>query len=114
MPKQALWDIYESALMLDTYFRIECGEISLKEAILDLSAKLRRKAIRNGDIIDDVYRNPNGISTHLGHMKYALTDGKEGLSHGAKIYSEIVRIYRQEPEKYAQILQEAESMVSEF
>ena len=109
--KRIPWNIYEATLMLDTYFRIESGEIASKSAIAELSSTLRLMAVNNGDIIDNIYRNENGIAIQLGCMKYVLTNGKYGFSHGPKIYSEIVRIYKQEPEKYAQILKEAKRMI---
>ena len=51
MMKRIPWNIYEATLMLDTYFRIESGEIASKSAIAELSSALRLMAVNNGDII---------------------------------------------------------------
>ena len=105
------WNIYESALLLDTYLRIERGDITRKYAVSELSTDLREMAINQGIKIDDVYRNENGISMHLYHMMYALTDGKSGLANTAKVYYQIVQIYREDYKHYEKILQEAKRII---
>ena len=53
------WDIYESALLLDTFISIENGNINRKNAIDDLSALLRSLGQSRGITIDEKYRNTN-------------------------------------------------------
>ena len=110
MPKEPAWDIYESALLLDTCFRVERGEISRKAAIKELSEKLRRKAERNGYLFDETYRNENGMSRQLACMEDVIT--QRGRLHASKKFIDIARIYQEEPENYAQILRTAKRMVA--
>ena len=111
MTNRIPWDIYESALILDTYLRIERGEIAFREAVSQLSEILRKKAINAGIEIDHTYRNKNGIAKQLGCMKYVVTDGKYGFSHTSKMYYEIVHIYKTDHERYVQILSQAQHMI---
>ena len=111
MANRIPWDIYESALILDTYLRIEKGEIAFREAVFQLSEALRKKATNAGMDIDYAYRNKNGIAKQLGCMKYVVTDGKYGFSHTSKIYYEIVHIYKTGYERYLQILWQAQQMI---
>ena len=110
MPKEPTWDIHESVLLLDTYFRVERGDISRKAAIKELSEKLRRKAKRNGYLFDKTYRNENGISRQLLCMEDVITE--RGRLHASKKFIEIARLYREEPEKYARTLWKAKRMVA--
>ena len=56
------WDKYESALLLDMYFKVASGEIKRQQAVVKLSADLRNLAINRGIVIDDIFRNTNGIN----------------------------------------------------
>ena len=105
------WDTYETALLLDMYFRIERGEITRSRAISELSERLRALGVKRGIKIDDIYRNENGISTHLSHMVYALTDGKAGLWNAAQIHYQVFQMYREDREHYERILEEAKAMI---
>ena len=108
------WDIYETALLLDMYFRIERGEIARSRAVSELSQTLRTLGVKRGIKINDTYRNENGISMQLYHMMYALTDGKEGLGNVARIYYQMARMYQEDHEHYERILKEAQSMIQEL
>ena len=104
------WDIYEAALLLDACMRIDAKEVSRNKAIRELSLLLRRKAINRGIIIDEIFRNENGISFQLAHIKKILTGNKNGLNSSAKIFTEIVNIYRYEPNRYQSILRDGIAM----
>ena len=110
MQKEPAWDIYESALLLDTYFRIERGDIPRKAAKKELSEKLRRKAERDGYLFDETYRNENGMSRQLACMEDVIT--QRGRLHASKKFIDIARLYREAPEKYALILWKAKRMVA--
>ena len=108
MPHHPAWDIYESALLLDICLRVERGEIEEKAAIKKLSETLRRTAGRNDE--NDTYRNEAGISWQYNYMKYLIT--RPEYERGSKVFREIARLYREEPEQYAQILREAKRIFS--
>ena len=108
MPRHPAWDIYESALLLDICLRVERGDIEEKAAIKKLSETLRRTAGRNDD--NDTYRNEAGISWQYNYMKYLIT--RPDYEHAPKIFKEIARLYREEPERYARILWKAKRMAA--
>ena len=108
MPKHPAWDMHESALLLDTCLRVERGEIPKDTAIRELSKTLRQAAGRNDD--NDTYRNEAGISWQYNDMNYLIT--RPGYKRGSKVFHEIARLYREEPEKYAKILRKAKRIFS--
>ena len=108
MPRHPAWDIYESALLLDICIRVERGEILKEAAIQELSKTFRQKAGRNDD--NDTYRNEAGISWQYNYMQYLITRPEYG--RGSKVFRKIARLYREEPEKYAQFLRDAKRVFS--
>lgn len=106
------WDIYESALLLDTLILIESGLKTRKNGIEELSYSLRALGKSRGLFIDEKYSNTNGISMRLSGMQYAWTDGTKGWDGRAKIFYEIVDIYRHNPAEYQRILSEAKAMTT--
>ena len=65
MAIRILWDKYEAALLLFYCIKVENKELSKTEAVSTISQILRKRAIRNGLVIDDVFRNENGIGMQL-------------------------------------------------
>ena len=108
MPHHPAWDIYESALLHDICLRVERGELLRETAIWELSKTFRQNAGRNDD--NDTYRNEAGISWQYNYMYYLIT--RPGYERGSKVFQEIARLYREEPEKYAQILRKAKRIFS--
>ena len=108
MPKHPAWNQYEAALLLDICIRVERGDIEEKAAIKKLSETLRRAAGRNDD--NDTYRNEAGISWQYNYMKYLII--RPEYERGPKVFHEIARLYREEPEKYAKILRKAKRIFS--
>ena len=88
------WDKYETALLIDTYWNIKRGIITTKEAIKDLSKKLRQRAINDGNCIDDIFRNENGIKLRLAEIETIFTNGNKGLNKKpSKLFKEIADLY---------------------
>ena len=106
------WDIYESALLLDTFLLIESGHKTRKNGVDELSSSLRALGTSRGLIIDEKYRNANGIAMQLNNLQYAWTDGAKGLPCSSKIFYEIVEIYRNKPTEYQRLLSEAKAMTT--
>lgn len=44
MARQKPWDKHEAAILLDAVMRVRSGDIERRQAIIDVSEKLRRKA----------------------------------------------------------------------
>lgn len=107
--KQPHWDELEAVLLLDYYLKINENKITKAEAVTELSLKLRNKAISEGQVIDDIYRNKNGINMQLESMKFAFTD-ESGLKHTSKLFREVAELYKINPKEFALLLGQAQRL----
>lgn len=105
------WDIEEAVLMLDMLLKSLDGKLTRKEAIRQVSEKLRRRAVNRGITIDDIFRNENGITFQMSALEVAYTGIKTKLKQPTKLFVETVNLYRNHRELYEEILKEAENMV---
>ena len=112
MATRIKWDEYEVALLVHYYCKIQEGLISFDTAKAELSERLRRKAERKGLVIDNIYRNQNGMSMKLGNMKYLFTEGQKGFNCYSKMDKEIYELYKNDKEKYQQLLNKALEMTN--
>lgn len=104
------WDEYEVALLVHYYCKIQEGAISFEAATIELSDRLRKKAIRKGLQIDNIYRNTNGMSMKLGNMQYLFTEGKKGFNCHSKMDKDIYELYKNDNKKYKELLKKALEM----
>ena len=65
MVRQKPWDKHEAVILLDAVIHVSQEEIDRKQAILDVSNKLRSMAIKRGFEIDEIYRNVAGITFQM-------------------------------------------------
>ena len=105
------WDIEEAVLMLDMLLKSFDGKLTRKEAIRQVSEKLRRRAVNRGITIDDIFRNENGIAFQMSALEVAYTGIKTKLKQPTKLFVETVNLYRNHRELYEEILKEAENVV---
>ncbi|KJJ74454.1 hypothetical protein [Clostridium sp. FS41] len=110
MAARILWDMHEAAVLFQAMLRVLAGEIKRKEAVSDVSSRLREIAIGRGIKIDEKYRNENGVSLQMNCLEYAYTEGQSGLHVTNGWYFDIVRIYKDEREIYEKLLREAKVM----
>ena len=106
MAKQRPWDKHEAAILLDAVIRVRSGELERKQAIVNVSEKLRRKAQIAGIEIDNIYRNDAGITFQMYSMESAYV-GHTLIKPATKLFLEIVDIMRNSRDEYEAILQEA-------
>lgn len=71
MKRQPTWDKYEVALLIYAYIQIKNGKEEKIIELKKLSDKLRRKAVNEGLIIDETFRNLNGMQWQLGFVDCA-------------------------------------------
>lgn len=71
------WDIEEAVLMLDMLLKSIDGKLTRKEAIRQVSEKLRRRAINRGITIDDIFRNENGSHSRCRLWKLPIPEEKQ-------------------------------------
>lgn len=108
--RQPKWDIYEAAILLDGYLETIQQKHPQKKVVKRISADLRRMAINRGTVIDDVYRNENGISYQIRSMKSAFWGYKINIP-ATKLFTEIVSIYHKDREHFERILSKAKNMI---
>ena len=80
------WDIEEAVLMLDMLLKSIDGKLTRKEAIRQVSEKLRRRAVNRGITIDDIFRNENGITFQMSALEVAYTGIKTKLKQPTKLF----------------------------
>ena len=104
MSSRISWDCYEVALLLNSYERVAEG-LDINTEAAKLSATLRNLATRRGILIDETYRNVNGMKMQLANVQYLFTDGKKGLSGASAMIQQMYEIYTTNPAKYQMILE---------
>lgn len=104
------WNKYEIALLIDAYERIKEGKISRKEAISQLSLRLRAKVIAQGGAISDKYRNENGMDWQLTIIDYTINDGVSGKFNPSQIFVEVVNDYKNNNREFQHTLFLAERL----
>ena len=104
------WDKYETALLIDGFWKIEKSPEKKKEIIAELSASLRARAVNLGIDIDDVFRNVNGISMQLSPIAHAFFPDRPTLTTSA-MFEEMVELYKTNRPAFDEILSVAKSQV---
>ncbi len=107
------WDKYEVALLIDSYNRVTSGELSRRDAVSELSKRLRNGKILNGIEVSDKYRNENGIHMQMAAIEYCLTNGAKGFKSPSQLFKEIAQIYMENQDSFSNLLVEANSMYPE-
>jgi hypothetical protein len=109
--KQPKWDIYEAAILLDGYLETQQKCQPRIQIIKRVLEQLRNMAINRGKVIDEVYRNENGISYQMQSMDSAYK-GENVYVPATRLFKEVVELYRTDTERYFDILEEAKRMVA--
>ena len=109
--KQPKWDIYEAAILLDGYLETQQKCQPRIQIIKRVSEQLRNMAINRGKVIDEVYRNENGISYQMQSVDSAYK-GENVYVPATRLFKEVVELYRTDTERYFDILEEAKRMVA--
>ena len=104
------WNKYEAALLVDAYLRVARGEMPRKEAVKQLSDRLRYRMIVNGLEISDKYRNENGVQLQMSIIEYAITKGQRGLPTPSNLFKSIAEMSIQRRDEFAALLDEAIKM----
>lgn len=105
------WNIEEAVLMFDLLLKSLDGKLTRKEAIRQVSEKLRRRAVNRGIAIDDIFRNENGITFQMAALEAAYTGTKAKLKQPTKLFIETVNLYKIHRELYEEILKGAANVV---
>lgn len=100
----APWNKYEVALLIDACNKVSDGVITRKEAVSQLSRRLRYAVHRKGITPSPTYRNENGIDLQMGSMYYCLTSGQKGLPNHSLLFEEISKLYNNDFSSFASLL----------
>lgn len=106
------WDKYETAILIDACIQIINNKTDRSTAIKTVSAKLRKRAVNFGIMIDNVFRNENGIKMQMTMIMSMLQGEEPGLYNTAKLFYEMIELYRSEYSKFSAILKEANLQVA--
>lgn len=106
------WNEQEALILVNTFYQVKKGILTKKAAVKNVSDELRKLAITNGMIIDDVYRNENGISMQMATLENVYSDGKNGLRGGSKLFRKIMELYSSDPVCFQDRLMEAKFVVN--
>ncbi|MCR5186521.1 MAG: hypothetical protein K6D97_05350 [Clostridia bacterium] len=109
MLKQRTWDKYEAAFLIHMHQKCEVGEISRDSAIKEVSRVLRERAKNNGELIDERFRNLNGITMRFGELDL-IFGKKTGLKNTSKLFVELAELYKSNKAAFYEILEEKNNM----
>ena len=65
-----------------------------------------KRAQYKGIIIDEKFRNLFGLKMQLACIHYVVTAGREGMSNVSKVFYDTYELYKNDDEKFQQILKE--------
>ena len=104
MSTRIVWDEHEQAVLLQALVDVLNHEIERKQAISEVSKRLRKEAESRGIVIDEKFRNENGISLQMNCLEYAYTGGKTGLHVTRGWYFDIVNTYQNDQNVFVELL----------
>ncbi len=107
MSTRIVWDEHEQAVLLQALVDVLNHEIERKQAIAEVSKRLREEAELRGIVIDEKFRNENGISLQMNCLEYAYTGGKTGLHVTRGWYFDIVNTYQNDQNVFVELLKGA-------
>lgn len=112
MAERIVWDIYEAAVLLEAVLGVSAKIESKNDAIIRVSKQLRSMAKNRGFSIDEVYRNPNGISMQMAAMKATVFEIESKMRSHTKVFCEIVALYHINKLEYLAILDQAHRWIN--
>lgn len=105
------WDKYEVALLIETYLKIQRGEVSRTDGLKNLSSMLRAKSLHEGKIFDSYFRNYNGMCFMINSIANTFHPNKYSI-HGSNLFTDMVNMYKTDIDEFNVILNEAYSLVN--
>lgn len=106
------WTWHEAVILLNAYLLVSEGKVSRQSAISLVSKQLRQMGINNGIEIDSIYRNENGITFQMHAMESAYR-GETIIKPATKLFIEVVKLYKNNPDAFSRLLKEAEAMADD-
>lgn len=110
MAARVPWNKFETAILIAACVEYNENRISKRDAIEKVSNELRQRAIDEGKVIDDVYRNINGISMQFEIINGLLRNTGCGLHNASKLFVEMTQMYLKNKDEFEKILKEAKGV----
>lgn len=110
--RQPQWNIHEAVVLLVAYLEAQRKERPRAHIVREVSAALRQMAQNQGLLIDDIYRNENGISYQLQSMESAFR-GENIYVPATKLFAEVVSLYNKNRSRFDSLLEEAREMIDQ-
>ena len=105
--RQPKWDKFETALLIEAYWKIKEDPHQRRAIVAELSTTLRARA---DFAIDDTFRNENGINMCVNQIEFLFSDGKSGLKNISDMFREMVKLYSDNRHEFEAILLPAKQM----
>lgn len=104
------FDLREATVLLDVYLLEKHTNLKRTESARIASERLRDLAARQGLSISDSFRSPTGLQNRLRSIA-GIYEGKESVSApGTEAFREAVALYKNDRQRFQQILWEAEGV----
>ena len=100
MALRILWEQDEALILLNALLKVLNEGYPRKQAVEEVSATLRQRAIDKGIEIDDTFRNINGIQMKMDAMWYIFSNGEKGLNCPSKVFRQAVDLYKNNRTEY--------------
>lgn len=100
-------------MLIDTYLKVTEKGIEKLPALIELSRRLRSIATNTGAEIDDTYRNLNGMQWQYAFIERAFQEKGIGSHMPPKLFLEMVRTYKTQPDVFNTVLLEAYKLSDE-
>lgn len=109
--RQPGWNRHEAVILLDGYLEVLEEKNTRQQVIKRVSHDLRQMAANQGIMIDEIYRNENGIFFQMRSMESAY-QGRTIDKPATQLFTEIVVLYRNSRTEYESLLKEARAMAT--
>ena len=103
--KRVPWEQEEMVAMVDLYYRDKNGLVeNISDELKELSRKLNKRADTLGIDHDEKYRNYNGMKIIFQNVRYADTDGEEGMANTSQLIYDVIDLYKKDYSYFTIIL----------
>lgn len=109
--KRVPWDKYETAILIEGFWKLENKEEKRADVVRKVSKYLRIMALNRGLEIDEYYRNENGINIQLSNIALSFFPERSAM-HRTAIFDEIADLYINNHDEFLALLNEAHSLIT--
>ena len=76
----------EAVALFDFYLKNGASLSIPEEKLSEISKAYRNRANQLGLVVDEKFRNLNGLKMQIGCIRYVVTEGKNGLSGASQLF----------------------------